>query len=81
VEVLKKNISNKLAYGTASWAKFSRPRSTSSGPSLRDLRKQAPLGRLKVPAYGLSLLNTCSFEMSLNMTNAAKISSTTNAAW
>jgi hypothetical protein len=31
--------------------------------------------------YGLSLLNTCSFEISLNMTNAAKISSTTNAAW
>ena len=31
--------------------------------------------------YGLSLLNTWSFEISLNITNAAKISSTTNAAW
>jgi hypothetical protein len=31
--------------------------------------------------YGLSLLKTWSLEMSLNMTNAAKISRTTKAAW
>jgi hypothetical protein len=33
------------------------------------------------PDYGLSLLKTWSFEMSLNITNAAKISRTTKAAW
>jgi hypothetical protein len=33
------------------------------------------------PIYGLSLVKTCSLEMSLNITNAAKISNTTNAAW
>jgi hypothetical protein len=31
--------------------------------------------------YGLSLVKTWSLEMSLNITNAAKISNTTNAAW
>jgi hypothetical protein len=41
---------------------------------------QASIARLEIPAYGLSLLKTWSFEMSLNMTNAAKISSTTKAA-
>src|ERR1700722_7088492 len=38
------------------------------------------LQRPKV-AYGLSLEKIWSFEMSLNMTKAAKISSTTKAAW
>ena len=31
--------------------------------------------------YGLSLVKTWSLEMSLNITKAAKISSTTKAAW
>jgi len=31
--------------------------------------------------YGLSLVKTWSLEMSLNITNAAKISNTTKAAW
>jgi hypothetical protein len=31
--------------------------------------------------YGLSLVKTWSLEMSLNITNAAKISRTTKAAW
>jgi hypothetical protein len=33
------------------------------------------------PSYGLSLVKTWSLEMSLNITKAAKISSTTKAAW
>jgi hypothetical protein len=47
------------------------------------IRPQKAVGprELSSPAYGLSLLNTWSFEISLNITNAAKISSTTNAAW
>ena len=36
---------------------------------------------VKPAPYGLSLLKTWSLEMSLNMTKAAKISSTTKAAW
>ena len=38
-------------------------------------------GPRSTPTYGLSLVKTWSLEMSLNITKAAKISSTTNAAW
>jgi hypothetical protein len=64
------------------------PRLLTSGPLHERARicgsravKSLGRGRDRRRGYGFSLLKTWSFEMSLNITKAAKINKTTKAAW
>jgi hypothetical protein len=63
--------------GLTCWATLSRPCGTQFGEG--SFQQTQP--KIPTQTYGLSLVKTWSLEMSLNITNAAKISSTTKAAW